>query len=215
MANTILSLKHHRKAFHGLSLFSTLLLVIQRVDATDFKVGGAKGWTVPADPNTNTYNQWAESNRFQMGDSLLFIYPSDKDSVLQVNKDDYDSCNSTSPIKSFKDGNSSFKFDKNGPYYFISGVPENCQKNEKMVIVVMADRSNQSSSTNDTSSASPPSPSGSIDNAPVPAPVGEIAPSTPTVEAPTTPTASEASSKLMNAIASIGAFAGSSLLLVL
>ncbi|KAJ4975107.1 hypothetical protein NE237_000213 [Protea cynaroides] len=222
MANTILTLKHHRKAFHVLSFF-TLALLMRRVDATEFKVGGAKGWNVASDdPNVNTYNQWAETHRFQIGDSLLFVYPADKDSVLQVKKEDYDSCNRASPIASFKDGHTSFKFDKNGPYYFISGVPENCKKNEKILVVVMAYRSNKSSSTNETRLGSPPSPSpsGYIENAPVPAPMGEIAPSTPTEIAPSTPTVeppspSSASSMLVNAIASIGVFAGSSLLLVL
>ncbi|XP_043715483.1 early nodulin-like protein 3 [Telopea speciosissima] len=213
MANTILRLKHHRKAFHALGLFSTLLLVMQRVGAFEFKVGEANGWTVPTDSNANTYNQWAEMKRFQIGDSLLFVYSADKDSVLQVNKEEYESCNSTSPTATFKDGHTSIKFDKNGPYYFISGVPENCKKNEKMVVVVMADRSNQSSTTNQTSSASPPSPSSSIENAPAPSPVTEIAPSTPSAESPTTP--SGASSVFVSAIASIAAFAGSSMLLVL
>ncbi|XP_043692264.1 early nodulin-like protein 3 [Telopea speciosissima] len=215
MANTILRLKHHRKSFHTLSLFSTLLLVMQRVGAFEFKVGDANGWTVPTDPSVNTYNQWAETKRFQIGDSLLFDYSADKDSVVQVKKEDYDSCNSTSPIKSYTGGHNSITFNKNGPYYFISGVQENCQKNEKMVIVVMADRSNRSSTTNQTTSASPPSPSGYIENAPAPSPVTEIAPSTPSVESPTSPTPSGASSMFVSAIASIAAFVVSSMLLVL
>ncbi|KAJ4980477.1 hypothetical protein NE237_031314 [Protea cynaroides] len=215
MANTILRSKYHRNAFPALSLFGILLLM-QMVGATEFPVGGNNGWSVPADPNVNTYNQWAESKRFQIGDSLLFVYPADKDSVLQVKKEDYDSCNSTSPIASFKDGNTAFKFDKNGPYYFISGVPENCKKNEKIVVVVMADRRNTSSNTNQTSMASPPSPSGYIENAPVPSPAMENAPSPSMEISPSTPPhRSGASSMFVNAIASIGAFAGSSLLLVL
>ncbi|XP_042491689.1 early nodulin-like protein 3 [Macadamia integrifolia] len=213
MANTILRLKHHREAVYALNLLS-LVLVMQTVGAFDFKVGDANGWTVPADASVNTYNQWAETKRFQIGDSILFVYPADKDSVLQVNKADYESCNTKSPIASFKDGHTSFKFDTNGPHYFISGVPENCKKNEKIVVVVMADRSNRASTTNQTSSASPPSPSGPIENAPAPSPGMEIAPSTPSVGSPTSP-ASGASSMFVNAIASIAAFAGSSLLLVL
>lgn len=47
-----------------------LLLVVHKGDAYDFVVGGQKGWSVPSDPNSNPYNQWAEKSRFQIGDSL-------------------------------------------------------------------------------------------------------------------------------------------------
>ncbi|KAF8391502.1 hypothetical protein HHK36_023807 [Tetracentron sinense] len=202
MANTILRSNHHSKAFQALKLFS-LLLLMQRVGAYEFKVGGAKGWTVPTDPNTIAYNQWAEMKRFQIGDSLVFIYPADKDSVLQVNKEDYEKCNKANPIASFADGNTSFKFDKSGAYYFISGNEENCHKNEKMVLVVLADRNKN---TNSTISASPPSPppSDSVDITPSPVPAGEESPHP-----------SGASSIIMSFIGSVGAFVGSSLILVL
>ena len=44
------------------------------VAATQFRVGGLMGWTVPTDPNAVSYNQWAESNRFQIGDSLCKLH---------------------------------------------------------------------------------------------------------------------------------------------
>lgn len=63
------NLRSTRKASHVLGLFS-LLLLVQKGIAFEFKVGGPNGWTVPADPNSNSHNQWAEKNRFQTGDSL-------------------------------------------------------------------------------------------------------------------------------------------------
>lgn len=54
------------------------MLLLQKGGATEFKIGGAKGWTVPNDPSEVHYNQWAENNRFQIGDSLgklSFNYP--------------------------------------------------------------------------------------------------------------------------------------------
>lgn len=69
MANTILRSELQNKAFYALGLFS-LLLLMQRVGATEFKVGDSKGWTVPTDPNADTFNHWAERHRFQIGDSL-------------------------------------------------------------------------------------------------------------------------------------------------
>uniref|UniRef100_A0A5B7BMB8 Putative early nodulin-like protein 1 n=1 Tax=Davidia involucrata TaxID=16924 RepID=A0A5B7BMB8_DAVIN len=171
MANTILSSNHHHKAFHVLGLLSLLLLMIQKGGAYEFRVGGSN-WTVPTDANAFSYNQWAETHRFQTGDTLLFVYPADGDSVLHVKKEAYTNCNTATCMEKFSDGHTVFKLDKSGPYYFISGVKDHCLKNEKLVVVVLADRSNQSSNTNQTSAASPspsPSPSGSTEVA-VPSP---------------------------------------------
>lgn len=54
---------------HALGLFC-LFLFMYKGDAYQFVVGGQKGWSAPSDPNSNTYNQWAEKSRFQVGDSL-------------------------------------------------------------------------------------------------------------------------------------------------
>jgi hypothetical protein len=50
-------------------LFVFLLAFVAMAGATQFKVGGSNGWTLPA-PNTDSYNQWAARNRFRIGDSL-------------------------------------------------------------------------------------------------------------------------------------------------
>lgn len=68
MADSILTSDHLKKALHVLGLLS-LLLLMQKVGATEFKVGGPNVWSVPADAALS-YNQWAERNRFQRGDSL-------------------------------------------------------------------------------------------------------------------------------------------------
>ncbi|OVA11130.1 Plastocyanin-like [Macleaya cordata] len=164
----------------GLVVFCVVLLMMERsvVDATEFKVGGAKGWNVPSDSHALTYNQWAEMNRFQIGDSLLFVYQPDNDLVMQVNKEDYANCNTATPIATYSDGKTSIVFKDSGPHYFISGIKENCIKNEKMVVVVMANRNSHSSNSNQTSPVSPaPAPSGSNQTNPVspaPAPSGSI-----------------------------------------
>ncbi|MQL73719.1 hypothetical protein Taro_006070 [Colocasia esculenta] len=148
-----------------------LLLLAPMAAATQFRVGDSLGWGLPG-PNAEHYNPWAERHRFQIGDSLLFVYPADKDSVLQVNKEDYESCNTASPIAKFTDGSTVFTFDRSGAFFFISGVPDNCIKNEKMVVVVMADRSNRSAGA-----ATPPPPSPAP--ATPPAPAAEAPPSPP------------------------------------
>ncbi|MQL85741.1 hypothetical protein Taro_018262 [Colocasia esculenta] len=123
-----------------------LLLVAPMAAATQFKVGDSLGWRVPS-AGAESYNQWAEKNRFQKGDSLLFVYPAGQDSLLQVSKDDYGSCNTANPIKKFTDGSTTFTFSDTGAFYFISGVADNCNKGEKMVVVVLADRNAQSAAS--------------------------------------------------------------------
>ncbi|KAM3302508.1 early nodulin-like protein 3 [Capsicum chacoense] len=213
------SLRANRKVLCILGLFN-ILLMLQNVNCYEFKVGGSGDWSVPMDPNANNYNQWAERSRFQIGDTLSFHYSADKDSVLLVNKADFDNCNTASPIEKYSDGHSVFKFNHSGSYYFISGVHDNCVKNQKLHVVVMADRSH-----NTKTGASPP-PSPSVDDvppAPAPAPSGEEAPSPPTgsVEINPTPAPSQessppkngASSIVMSFVGSTAAFVGSSILL--
>ena len=84
----------------------------------------------------------------------VFIYTPNDDSVLNVTEEDYKNCNVESPISKYTDGRTVFSFSQSGPYYFISGNQEHCKKNEKLVVVVLADRS-----TNETNPLSPPPPS--------------------------------------------------------
>ncbi|KAJ7981602.1 Early nodulin-like protein [Quillaja saponaria] len=199
--------------------FFCLTLFVQKGAATEFVVGGPKGWSVPSD--ALSYNQWAEKSRFQKGDSLVFNYQSGKDSVLQVNSDDYNNCNTNASAPKFSDGHTVFKFYQSGPHYFISGNKDNCLKNEKLAVVVLANRSGNSSYTNQTSPAS--APSGSTDLTPSPAPAGEESPppNAGTVEINPTPAPvsdqppphpSGASSVLLGFGGFIGAFIVSSLL---
>ncbi|KAK2350956.1 early nodulin protein [Trifolium repens] len=151
---------------YALALFC-LLVLMQKGDAYEFVVGGQNGWSVPSDPNANPYNQWAEKSRFQVGDSLVFNYQSGKDSIIQVNsQQDYESCN-TDAASSAKasDGHTVIKLNKSGPHYFISGNKNNCLKNEKLLVIVLADRTNNSN-TNQTTP--PPSPSVSVSPSPSP-----------------------------------------------
>ncbi|XP_024029135.1 early nodulin-like protein 3, partial [Morus notabilis] len=121
-----------------------------------------------------------------------FVYPADKDSVLLVNQDDYNNCNTDHPLQKYDGGHTVYTFEKSGPHYFISGTNDNCQKNEKVVVVVLAERGNRTDSSAPTPSPSadtppspapasqgfpsPPSPSGTVEINPVPAPFSEPPP---------------------------------------
>ncbi|KAF8016349.1 hypothetical protein BT93_H1759 [Corymbia citriodora subsp. variegata] len=206
-----------KRAFRVIGALLWVTMLVRRTEAYEFTVGGAGGWTVPTDSSANALNQWAEKNRFQIGDSLVFVYPPGQDSVLYVNQDDYNNCNDASPMAKYVDGHTVFKFNQSGPFHFISGNKDNCQKNEKLVAVVMADRSNKTSGavapppaeTNGT--APSPAPSGE-ESPPPPATTGETSPASPPAS-PTPPHKNGATSVFIGFTGSIGAFMASSLLL--
>ncbi|KAL2327987.1 hypothetical protein Fmac_021414 [Flemingia macrophylla] len=196
------------KAVHAFG-WLCLLLTVHKGASYEFIVGGQKGWSVPNDPNYN-FNQWAEKSRFQIGDSLVFNYQSGQDSVLYVKSEDYASCNTDSPYAKYSDGHTIIKLNKSGHHFFISGNKDNCLKNEKLTVIVLAERTKN---TNQTTTASPPSPQSP--SSPSPAPTGQEGQS-PTTETNQTPSPSEtpphhnaAASTFVSFAASIGAFMAS------
>ncbi|XP_050215742.1 early nodulin-like protein 18 [Mercurialis annua] len=210
--NTILRSNYQQMAFNCVLGLFCLMVLLQKGDALQFTVGGAQGWSVPYNSTGNEHNLWAERTRFQIGDSLLFNYKPDQDSVLLVNKYDYDSCTTTGALATYNDGHTVFTFNRSGHFYFITGNKENCLKNQKLVIAVLADRSNRSS---------PPPPSGDMGKVPSPAPSGEESPPSGTVEnVPTTSPVSDTpknagSSMFVSLSASVvGAFFASYVVLV-
>lgn len=68
----------------------------------------------------------------------MWKYDSGKDSVFQVNKEDYINCNTYKPIEEYKDGNTKLKLDRSGPFYFISGADGHCEKGQKLAVVVLS-----------------------------------------------------------------------------
>lgn len=70
----------------------------------------------------------------------VWNYDGDKDSVLQVSKEDYGNCNTSNPIEEHKDGNTKVKLDRAGAFYFISGEKGHCEKGQKLVVVVLTPR---------------------------------------------------------------------------
>ncbi|KAA8521705.1 hypothetical protein F0562_012378 [Nyssa sinensis] len=122
------------------SLAVLLFLLFSFSEARDYLVGGkTDSWKIPSS-ESDSLNKWAESSRFLIGDSLVWKYDNNKDSVLQVSKRDYVTCNTSSPIEEYKDGNTKVKLDQSGPYYFISGAKGHCENGQKIIVVVMSAR---------------------------------------------------------------------------
>jgi len=122
-----------------LSLFFTILLSFTTLftisAARKFQVGGTGAW-VPNPPEN--YESWSGKSRFLIHDTLYFSYAKGMDSVLEVNKADFDGCNTKNPIKRVDDGDSEISLDRYGPFYFISGNEDNCKKGQKLTVVVIS-----------------------------------------------------------------------------
>ncbi|CAN1836704.1 Early nodulin-like protein 1 [Linum perenne] len=101
-----------------------------------FKVGDDFGWQQPTTNTTTTnYSQWATKHRFHVGDSLMFEYKND--SVAEVDEWGYSHCNTSTSMVAFDNGNSSFKLEKPGPFYFISGNFSHCKHGQLLLVEVM------------------------------------------------------------------------------
>ncbi|GLJ09049.1 hypothetical protein SUGI_0100760 [Cryptomeria japonica] len=158
-----------------------------------YTVGDKNGWSVPnSTMETKTYSQWAQEKRFQVGDTLLFVYNANEDSVVQVSSaDDFTNCDNSQAIATFKDGHTVFNLSHSGPFYFISGNSDNCKKSEKIHVIVMSMRNHGSKSASPaptpvSSSALAPAPTPF--SAPSPAPIFDMLAPAPSPEArpPTT-----------------------------
>ncbi|KAL6216034.1 hypothetical protein ACLB2K_009261 [Fragaria x ananassa] len=155
-------------ASRAASLLAVVFLVLLSLsfsEAREYLVGGkSDAWAVPSS-ESESLNKWAESKRFRTGDVLVWKYDGAKDSVLYVSKEDYVNCNTSNPMKQYKDGETKIVLDKSGPFYFISGTKDHCVKGQKLVVVVMSHRTSPSSAISPA-----PSPAFDVTDGPAVAP---------------------------------------------
>ncbi|KAL2236909.1 early nodulin-like protein 1 [Sesamum indicum] len=129
--------------FSRTEAYSVLVLIclfLSFSEARDHLVGGkSDAWRIPSS-ESDSLNHWAQKSRFLVGDSLVWEYDASKDSVLQVTKRDYVTCNTSSPIETYTGGSTKVKLEHSGPYYFISGAEGHCKKGQKLIVVVMSEK---------------------------------------------------------------------------
>ncbi|XP_059643643.1 early nodulin-like protein 17 [Cornus florida] len=94
------------------------MLMIPQVSSTRFIVGANMGWT----SNVN-YTIWARDKHFYLGDWLFFVYDRNQMNVLEVNKTNYETCNSEHPLHNWTTGagRDVVPLNVTRHYYFISG----------------------------------------------------------------------------------------------
>ncbi|XP_052195175.1 lamin-like protein [Diospyros lotus] len=95
-----------------------LLLLLAEVASVRYIVGGNMGWS-----NNVNYTIWAQGKHFYNGDWLFFVYDRNQMNVLEVNKTDYETCNSDHPRHNWTGGagRDVVPLNVTRHYYFISG----------------------------------------------------------------------------------------------
>ncbi|KAK2969773.1 hypothetical protein RJ640_028053 [Escallonia rubra] len=121
-----------------LALFLAIFASLQHscVSYYEFQVGDNDGWVVPPGNDSKMYNDWASKRRFTVDDSVRFKYT--KDSVMEVTPTDYERCNSSYPNFFSNNGDTIFKLNHTGPFYFISGVSGHCERGQRMIVKVIS-----------------------------------------------------------------------------
>ncbi|XP_065010229.1 early nodulin-like protein 3 [Musa acuminata AAA Group] len=191
------------KGFVGWLLLAEVLLglLVDSTGAYVFYAGGRDGWVLHP---SESYHDWAGRNRFQVNDTIVFRYKKGSDSVLVVTKQDYDACDVSKPIQKLDGGDSVFKIDRSGPFYFISGAPGKCSQGQKLVVVVMAVRQ-------PPSEPSVPSPASPPHIPPSPTPAASPSPSAsspkPSTRPPTPPPSAHAPASPPSTAPAAGGFA--------
>ncbi|KAF2311654.1 hypothetical protein GH714_025863 [Hevea brasiliensis] len=123
-------------AKRALLCFLVILCFSLTSAATTYTVGDSSGWDISTDLDT-----WAQGKNFVVGDVLLFQYTS-SDSVNEVTKEAFNSCNTTNVIKTYTNGNTTVTLSRPGPWFFISGNKLYCLGGMKLEANVQGNQAN-------------------------------------------------------------------------
>ncbi|KAJ3696676.1 hypothetical protein LUZ61_000381 [Rhynchospora tenuis] len=96
-------------------------------------VGGDQGWDTSTDVAS-----WSANKRFHVGDIIWFTYAAPQEGVIELTtKEEFDSCETTNPIKMYTEGLNHLMLENEGSRYFTSTNPENCKKGLKLHVKVL------------------------------------------------------------------------------
>ena len=105
----------------------------------------------------------------------MFNYQSNTHNVEEVTKENFDSCNSSSPLETYTTPPARVTLSKSGAHYFICGFQGHCPAGQKLAINVTGN-----SATSPSPIATPPSatttPPSTTTNPSTPSPTGSLAP---------------------------------------
>ncbi|XP_028120897.1 early nodulin-like protein 3 [Camellia sinensis] len=91
------------------SVLVFLTMIISFSEGREFLVGCKTNTRKTVLSEFESLNLWAQNSRFLIGDSLVWNYDGNKDSMVEVRKRDYITCNTSSPIAEHKDSDTKVK----------------------------------------------------------------------------------------------------------
>ncbi|XP_060172068.1 blue copper protein-like [Lycium barbarum] len=103
--------------------------------AQTYIVGDKMGWNVPTGGPVS-YQRWANGKSFKVGDTLVFNFVNRAHNVATVRKAAYDSCNTTSPIKTISTSPARITLTNSGEHYYMCTFPGHCSLGQKLAINV-------------------------------------------------------------------------------
>ncbi|KAK7391574.1 hypothetical protein VNO78_19991 [Psophocarpus tetragonolobus] len=113
------------------SLFFSFSIIT--CSATTYTVGDSSGWDISSNLDT-----WITDKKFKVGDALVFQYSSGQ-SVEEVTKENFDTCNTTNILATYGNGNTTVSLTKAGDRYFVSGNKLYCLGGMKLHVHVEGD----------------------------------------------------------------------------
>ncbi|KAL1190649.1 Mavicyanin [Cardamine amara subsp. amara] len=142
----------------GLLIMALSLIGLVRASSF-YVVGDFNGWKPMG---VDYYKTWSSSKTFYVGDSLIFQYNKDLHNVMEVNFQDFESCNPSSALATYQSEYEPVNLNRTGHYYFICGVPGHCESGQKLDVLVLPASLRKTSPTtqpnNSSSSNSNPNP---------------------------------------------------------
>ncbi|KAK7356507.1 hypothetical protein VNO80_15780 [Phaseolus coccineus] len=115
------------------SLLFCLATITFKCSATTYTVGDSSGWDISTNLDT-----WIADKMFKVGDALVFQYSSGQ-SVEEVTKENYDTCNTTNVLATYGNGNTTVPLTRGGDRYFVSGNKLYCLGGMKLHVHVEGD----------------------------------------------------------------------------
>ncbi|XP_068652037.1 mavicyanin-like [Aristolochia californica] len=168
-----------RTSLIGAALFLAALFHFSAA-ATTHVVGDGTGWTIP-NGGAQFYSNWASSQTFRVGDTLVFNFVTGAHDVAQVSKEEFDSCTASNPIGPIIiNGPANVPLNATGNHNFICAVGGHCNAGQRLSIVVVSADTTPPTSPNSpvpdarapTGSTAPPRSAGNTPSSASPLAVG-------------------------------------------
>ncbi|KAK9137861.1 hypothetical protein Sjap_008455 [Stephania japonica] len=104
--------------------------------ADNYTVLDGRGWTITSQDD---YRNWAANKDFEVGDVLIFNFPTQQHDVVEVTKESFDSYSVNNMISLHLNGPARIRLNTTGNHYFICTFDGHCSAGQKLAISVKPD----------------------------------------------------------------------------